>query len=80
MTIDTIQEEGGTQRQGSVQWILRLYVAGKTPKSIAAFTNLKRICETHLKGQYEIELVDLLVNPSLAKGDQIVAVPSLGTC
>jgi circadian clock protein KaiB len=59
------------------KWLLRLYVAGKTPKSIAAFANLKRLCETHLKGQYEIEVVDLLVNPTLAKGDQIVAVPSL---
>jgi circadian clock protein KaiB len=54
-----------------------LYVAGHTPKSVAAFANLKRICETHLQGQYEIEVVDLLVNPTLAKGDQIVAVPSL---
>ena len=57
--------------------MLRLYVAGQTPKSVAAFTNLKRICEKHLAGQYQIEVVDLLVNPKLAKGDQIVAVPSL---
>jgi circadian clock protein KaiB len=61
----------------AAQWLLRLYVAGKTPKSIAAFTNLKRICETHLQGQYVIELIDLVVNPALARGDQIVAVPSL---
>jgi circadian clock protein KaiB len=67
----------GTQSKTAAKWLLRLYVAGKTPKSIAAFTNLKRICETHLKGQYEIELIDLLVNPALARGDQIVAVPSL---
>jgi circadian clock protein KaiB len=59
------------------KWLLKLYVAGQTPKSVAAFANLKRLCETHLKGQYEIEVVDLLVNPTLAKGDQIVAVPSL---
>ena len=59
------------------EWHLRLYVAGQTPRSIAAFTNLKRICETHLKGQYEIEVIDLMVTPALAKGDQIVAVPSL---
>ncbi len=59
------------------EWILKLYVAGKTPKSIAAFANLKRICETHLKGQYQIEVVDLLENPALAKNDQIIAVPSL---
>lgn len=59
------------------QWLLRLYVAGQTPKSVAAFANLKRICETHLKGQYQIEVVDLLVNPKLAQGDQIIAVPTL---
>lgn len=59
------------------EWLLRLYVAGQTPKSIAAFANLKRICETHLKGMYEIEVVDLLVNPKLAQGDQIIAVPTL---
>jgi len=59
------------------RWMLRLYVAGQTPKSVAAFTNLKRICEKHLAGQYQIEVVDLLVNPKLAKGDQIIAVPTL---
>lgn len=59
------------------QWLLRLYVAGQTPKSVAAFANLKRICETHLEGRYQIEVVDLLVNPTLAKGDQIIAVPTL---
>jgi circadian clock protein KaiB len=59
------------------EWVLRLYIAGQTPKTVSAFANLKHICETHLKGQYEIEVVDLLLNPSLAKGDQIVAVPSL---
>jgi circadian clock protein KaiB len=64
-------------QKDAAKWILRLYVAGHTPKSVAAFANLKRICETHLQGQYEIEVVDLLVNPTLAKGDQIVAVPSL---
>src|SRR5512147_195951 len=58
-------------------WILRLYVAGQTPKSLAAFTNLKRICEEHLAGQYEIEVVDLLENPQLAAGDQILAIPTL---
>lgn len=59
------------------QWDLRLYVAGQTPNSVAAFANLQHICETHLKGLYRIEVVDLLQNPKLAKGDQIVAVPSL---
>jgi len=58
-------------------WDLRLYVAGHTPKSIAAFDNLKKICEEHLKGKYHIEVIDLLKNPQLAKGDQIVAVPTL---
>ena len=58
-------------------WNLRLYVAGQTPKSIAAFANLKKICEEHLKGQYTIEVVDLLENPKLAKGDQILAIPTL---
>jgi len=58
-------------------WLLRLYVAGQTPKSVAAFANLKQICETHLKGQYRIEIVDLLLNPRLAQGDQIIAVPTL---
>ncbi len=69
------KQESGQEPQAL--WLLKLYVAGQTPKSIAAFANLKRICETHLKGQYQIEVVDLLVNPTLAKGDQIVAVPSL---
>ena len=58
-------------------WELRLYVAGHTPKSIAAFANLKKICEEHLKGKYHIEVIDLLKNPQLARGDQIIAVPTL---
>jgi len=56
---------------------LRLYVAGKTQKSIAALNNLKRYCEEHLKGQYVIEVIDLLEHPQLAEGDQILAVPTL---
>lgn len=56
---------------------LRLYVAGQTAKSIAAFANLQRICETHLAGQYRIEVIDLLKTPQLAAGDQIPAVPTL---
>jgi circadian clock protein KaiB len=71
------QEPEQETEDKSTRWLLRLYVAGQTPKSVSAFANLKRICETHLKGQYQIEVVDLLVNPTLAKGDQIVAVPSL---
>ncbi|HEX5323834.1 MAG TPA: circadian clock KaiB family protein [Capsulimonadaceae bacterium] len=58
-------------------WALRLYVAGKTPKSLAAIANLKRICEEHLAGKYQIELIDLLENPQLAQGDQILAIPTL---
>ncbi|HNQ25848.1 MAG TPA: circadian clock KaiB family protein [Methanoregulaceae archaeon] len=58
-------------------WILRLYVAGQTQNSLAAFANLKKICETHLGGQYRIEVIDLLKNPQLAKDHQIIAVPTL---
>lgn len=58
-------------------WNLRLYVAGQTRKSITAFANLKKICEEHLAGEYRIEVIDLLKNPQLAKGDQIVAIPTL---
>lgn len=58
-------------------WQLRLYVAGQTPKSMAAFANLKRICDEHLAGKYDIEVIDLLENPQLARGDQILAIPTL---
>src|SRR5579872_642121 len=58
-------------------WDLRLYVAGKTAKSVAALDNLRRLCEEHLRGKYRIEVVDLLVHPQLAKGDQIIAIPTL---
>ena len=58
-------------------WNLRLYVAGQTPKSVAAFSNLKKLCEEHLHARYTIEVVDLLKNPQLAKGDQIIAIPTL---
>ena len=61
----------------SAHYELRLYVAGQTPKSLAAFANLKHICETHLAGQYRIEVIDLLKTPQLAAGDQILAVPTL---
>src|SRR5271170_3578107 len=59
------------------QWQLRLYVAGQTPKSVTAFANLKRLCEEHLAGEFEIEVVDLIENPRLAKDDQIIAIPTL---
>ena len=58
-------------------WNLRLYVAGTTPRSVAAIANLRRFCEEHLAGRYRIEVVDLLENPKLARGDQIVAIPTL---
>jgi circadian clock protein KaiB len=60
-----------------VVWNLRLYVAGHTPKSIRAFANLKVLCEEHLKGRYQIEVIDLRENPQLARDDQIVAIPTL---
>jgi circadian clock protein KaiB len=58
-------------------YLLRLYVAGQTRKSLAAFANLKKICEEHLQGRYRIEIIDLLEHPQLAKGDQILAIPTL---
>lgn len=63
--------------QDKEMWDLRLYVAGQSPKSLRAFTNLKKYCEQYLKGQYRIEVIDLLKNPQLAAGDQILAVPTL---
>jgi circadian clock protein KaiB len=59
------------------KWELKLYVAGKTEKSVAALANLKKYCEEHLKGQYKIEVIDLLEKPQLAEGDQILAIPTL---
>lgn len=58
-------------------WELRLYVAGQTPKSVAAFANLNKLCEEHLPGRYKIEVIDLIQQPQLAAGDQIVAIPTL---
>ena len=58
-------------------WELRLYTAGQSPKSMTAFSNLKRMCEEHLKGRYSIEVIDLLRHPQLAAGDQIIAIPTL---
>jgi circadian clock protein KaiB len=58
-------------------WKLKLYIAGQTPRSMAALANLRRIVDEHLGGQYQIEVIDLLENPQLAKGDQILAVPTL---
>ncbi|MGO9900629.1 MAG: circadian clock KaiB family protein [Solirubrobacteraceae bacterium] len=70
---DAISPDGDS----GVEFLLRLYVAGQTPKSLTAFANLRRICETYLQGRYEIEVIDLLERPQLAAGDQIVAIPTL---
>jgi circadian clock protein KaiB len=64
-------------RAANQEYLLRLYVAGQTPKSLQAFANLKEICEQHLKGRYVIEVVDLIQNPALARGDQILALPAV---
>jgi circadian clock protein KaiB len=72
----TIKKEKSTKTSKDA-WVLRLYVAGQTPKAILAFTNLKRICEEQLNGKYSIEVVDLLKNPHLANEYQIVALPTL---
>jgi circadian clock protein KaiB len=71
------EDRGAMPSSGAKAYRLRLYVAGQTPKSVLAFTNLKQICEEHLRGRYEIEVIDLLENPQLAQGDQILAVPTL---
>ncbi|MDY6988502.1 MAG: circadian clock KaiB family protein [Thermodesulfobacteriota bacterium] len=69
-------KEAKTAPKGE-KWELRLYVAGQTPNCVKAFSNLKEICEEHLKGKYTIEVIDLLESPKLAKGDQITAIPTL---
>ena len=63
--------------ESAAEWKLRLYVAGQTPKSLTAFASLRRICEEHLAGRYEIEVIDLLKHPGLAQSDQIIALPTL---
>lgn len=87
MTIDSpaAPDEPGTSLDdelddhlaGTEQYHLRLYVAGASPKSLEAFNNLRKLCETHLDGRYEIEIVDLVEHPRLARGDEIVAIPTL---
>jgi circadian clock protein KaiB len=72
----SVSKEAKTDLNGE-KWVLRLYVAGMTPNCVKAFKNLKKICEEHLKGRYKIEVIDLLENPKLAKGDQITAIPTL---
>jgi circadian clock protein KaiB len=73
----TRPHDGAEQAADDDFYELRLYVAGQTPKSLTAFANLKRLCEEHLAGKYRIEVIDLLVNPQLAEGDQILAIPTL---
>lgn len=68
---------GRRSPRSAERWDLRLYVAGQTPRSLAAFANLKQLCESHLAGKYHIEVIDLVKNPQLARGDQIVAIPTL---
>jgi circadian clock protein KaiB len=76
--VGSMSPGGGTAGSGQDSfWQLRLYVAGQTPRSVAAMENLRRICEEHLAGRYHVEVVDLLVSPQLAAGDQIVAIPTL---
>jgi circadian clock protein KaiB len=78
MTSDMPIEKTSPSRSArKPEWQLKLYVAGSTARSAAALENLKRLCENHLAGRYSIEVVDLLVNPQLAAGDQILAVPTL---
>jgi circadian clock protein KaiB len=66
-----------TARKGGAEWMLRLYVAGQTPKSLTAFANLKKMCEEHLANRYSIEVIDLSKQPQLASNDQIIALPTL---
>lgn len=75
---DPADPQSGPESDAPEQrWNLRLYIAGQTPKSRTAFANLKRLCEEHVPGRYEIEVIDLLLNPQLAQGDQIVAIPTV---
>jgi len=82
MTTNNLESKSGNGKQVhsktvSDEWVLRLYVAGQTPNAIMAFKNLKIICEEQLKGKYEIQVIDLLVNPQFGRDDQILAVPTL---
>jgi circadian clock protein KaiB len=72
-----MSDPGATEPAAQDTFLLRLYVAGQTPKSLTAFANLRKMCETHLAGRYEIEVIDLIERPQLARGDEIIAVPTL---
>jgi circadian clock protein KaiB len=77
LSLEQVAQKKGYKPHDTSFWELRLYVAGQSPRSVAAFANLKRLCEEHLAGRYSIEVVDLLQHPQLAAGDQIVAIPTL---
>ncbi len=78
MTTETERKTMSKAKQAEEErWELRLYVAGQTSKSLTAFANLKKICEEYMPGRYQIEIIDLIENPRLARGDQILAVPTL---
>ncbi len=76
-TVKRPASSSATARREPKLWQLRLYVMDQTPKSVAAFANLKKLCESHLKGRYRITVIDLVKQPQLAKGDQILAVPTV---
>ncbi len=76
-SVTSTKKKAGKKNEDVAIWNLRLYVAGQSPKSMTAFANLKRICEQHLAGRYRIEVLDLIKNPKLAQGDQILAIPTL---
>jgi circadian clock protein KaiB len=73
----TLEEIAKKKKPDGDVWELRLYTAGQTPRSLAAFANLKKLCEEHLQGRYNIEVIDLVKQPQLASGDQIIAIPTL---
>src|SRR5574339_428714 len=77
MVVESSTKSRTRAKRTAKAYELRLYVAGQTPKSLAAVANLKKICEEHLAGQYHIEVIDLLKRPQLASGDQILAIPTL---
>ena len=78
MKIRTVKRsKSSSRRRPAKVWQLRLYVAGQTSKSLTAFSSLKNICESHLKGRYRIEVIDLLERPQLSRGNQILAIPTL---
>ena len=70
-------DAAGNAEDGLAMYDLRLYVAGQSPRSVRALENLRKVCDEHLAGRFRVEVIDLLVNPALARGDEIVAVPTL---